>query len=235
MDGIHKVAEELRARSRLVRAIAAVVFVFTLTACTRGESVNPLIPTATSLPGTPEPTTSPELARQPCDDGMMLVSDIAEIDAIWRGQLETLTAQAVQWHDDAQLVQVRVSCALFGSGFRLQPSFFSAQAQALLAADTGESQPVNLDPALVESLSVDSVDFGRLYDALIEADFTDDLRLDPSTGVDVRINSEQAPFGPSTLPDGAVVAHVSVEQAGTIKDIFVDEQSGEIYRFESPA
>jgi hypothetical protein len=141
----------------------------------------------------------------------------------------------MDWHDDAQLVQLRVSCALFGAGFRLQPSYFSAQAQALFAADTGESLPVNLDPSLVESLPVDSIDFGRIYDALIGADFADDLRLDPSTGVDVRINSEQAPFGPDTVPEGAMVAHVSIEQAGLVKDLFIDEQTGEIFRYESPA
>lgn len=206
-----------------------------LVGCARGESVNPLIPTATSELGSPAPTTSPEEARQPCDDGVMLVGDIASIDPVWRSQLEAPSEQAMEWHDDAQLVQLRVSCALFGTGFRVQPSYFSAQAQALLAADTGESRPVNLDPSLVDSLPVDSIDFGRIYAALIEADFTDDLRLDPSTGVDVRINSDQAPFGPDTTPKGALVAHVSVEQAGVIKDLFIDEQTGEIYRFESPA
>ena len=117
----------------------------------------------------------------------MLVGDLPAIDAVWqiaaRGSEPNRPAT---WHDDAQLVQLRVSCALFGSGFRLQPSYFSAQAQALLAADTGESQPVNLDPALVESLPIDTINFTRIYDALIEADFTDDLRLDPSTGVDIR-------------------------------------------------
>ncbi len=90
-------------------------------------------------------------------------------------------------------------------------------------------------PSLVESLSVDAIDFERIYVALIEADFTDDLRLDPSTGVDIRINSEQAPFGPEPVPEGAMVAHVSLEQAGLIRDLFVDEQTGEIYRYESPA
>ena len=206
-----------------------------LAGCTRGESVNPLIPTATSELGSPAPTASPEKARRPCEDGTMLVGDVAEIDQVWRAQLEAPSDQALEWHDDAQLVQLRVSCALFGAGYRLQPSYFSAQAQALLSADTGESQPVNLDPSLVESLPVDAIDFGRIYDALIGADFTDDLRLDPSTGVDVRINSEQAPFGPESVPKGSMVAHVSVEQAGLIKDLFIDEQSGEIYRYESPA
>ncbi len=228
-------ASDFRTIKRSFRAVGAILLLAVLTGCARGQSVNPLIPTATSLPGSPAPTTSPQEARKPCDDGIMLVGDVAAIDAVWRDQLEEPTDQAMAWHDDAQLVQLRVSCALFGAGFRLQPSFFSAEAQALLAADTGESQPVNLDPSLVESLPIDSIDFGRIADALIEADFTSDLRIDPSTGIDVRINSAQAPFGPSTVPDGAMVAHVSVEQSGQIKDIFVDEQTGEIYRFESPA
>lgn len=216
-------------------AIWLTLVLVTLAGCTRGEAVNPLIPTPTSEVASPGPTTSPEEARQPCDDGAMLVNDISAIDAVWEEQLDRPLEQAQAWHDDAQLVQLRVSCALFGSGFRLQPTYFSAQAQAMLAADTGESQPVNLDPSLVESLSVELINFGRIYDALIEADFTGDLRLDPSTGVDVRINSEQAPFGPDTVPEGAMVAHVSIEQAGQIKDLFIDEQTGEVYRFESPA
>jgi hypothetical protein len=37
------------------------------------------------------------------------------------------------------------------------------------------------------------------------------------------------------VPEGALVAHVSVEQAGMIKDLFIDERTGEIYRYESPA
>ncbi|TXG80888.1 MAG: hypothetical protein E6R14_08560 [Thermomicrobiales bacterium] len=165
----------------------------------------------------------------------MLVSDIVSIDADWRDKLDAPNEQAMEWHDDAQLVQLRVSCALFGAGFRVQPSYFSAEAQAVLAADTGESQPVNLDPSLVESLPIDAIDFERIYGALIEADFTDDLRVDPSTGVDVRINSEQAPFGPKDVPTGALVAHVSIEQSGVIKDLFIDEATGAIYRYESPA
>jgi hypothetical protein len=234
MHGNDKADNRLRTRVKVCRMAGAALLVLLVSACSRGESVNPLIPTPTSELGTPAPTTSPEEARQPCDDGRMLVSDISAIDQVWRGQLDAPTELAMEWHDDSQLVQLRVSCALFGSGFRLQPSFFSAQAQALFAADTGESQPVNLDPSLVESLPVDSIDFGRIYTALIEADFTDDLRLDPSTGVDVRINSAQAPFGPDTVPDGAMVAHVSIEQAGLVKDLFIDEQTGEIYRYESP-
>lgn len=217
------------------RLIGSLVLLGVLAGCARGETANPLIPTPTSELGTPALTSSPELARRPCGDGLMLVSDIVSIDADWRDKLDAPNEQAMEWHDDAQLVQLRVSCALFGAGFRVQPSYFSAEAQAVLAADTGESQPVNLDPSLVESLPIDAIDFERIYGALIEADFTDDLRVDPSTGVDVRINSEQAPFGPKDVPTGALVAHVSIEQSGVIKDLFIDEATGAIYRYESPA
>ena len=209
--------------------------VLLVTGCARGESVNPLIPTPTSAIASPEPTSSPVLMRKACENGKMLVGDIPAIDGVWQGQLDTPDREATEWHDDAQLVQMRVSCALFGSGFRLQPSYFSSQAQAILAADTRESRPVNLDPENVQSLPLDSISFQRIYDALIEADYTGDLALDPSTGIDIRINSEQAPFGPSTVPQDTLIAHVSIEQAGMIRDLFIDEQTGKIYTYESPA
>lgn len=164
----------------------------------------------------------------------MLIGDIPRIDAVWRGQLDEPDSEALQWHDDAQLVQLRVSCSLFGSGFRMQPSYFSSQAQAILAADTRESAPVDLDPEKVEELPLDSISFQRIYEALIGADYTDDLALDPSTGVDIRINSEQAPFGPAGTPDGALIAHVSILHAGQIKDLFINEETGEIYTYQSP-
>lgn len=213
----------------------AVIVVLSITGCAQGKSVNPLMPTATSEIASPAPTSSPEVARKACQDGTMLVGDLPAIDAIWPGELDAPNREALLWHDDAQLVQLRVSCALFGPGFRVQPSFYSAQAQAILAADTRESQPVNLDPEKVQSLPLDSISIQRIYDALNEADFTDDLALDPSTGIDIRINSAQSTFGPPTVPVGALIAHVSIEQAGMVKDLFIDEQTGEIYSYQSPA
>lgn len=226
-----------RARSigRFRKLAIALLLVLPVAGCARGESGNPLIPTPTSEIGSPAPTSSPVEARRACQDGTMLIADIPAIDAIWQNQLVEPDKEALAWHDDAQLVQLRVSCALFGSGFRMQPSYFSAQAQAILAADTRESQPVNLDPEKVQSLPLDSISFQRIYDALIEADYTDDLALDPSTGIDIRINSQQAPFGPTTVPQGALIAHVSIQHAGQIKDLFVNEETGEIYTYQSPA
>jgi hypothetical protein len=220
--------------SRFRNLALALLVLLPVAGCARGKNVNPLIPTPTSEIGSPAPTASPAEARRACQDGTMTIGDIPGIDAVWQGQLDAPDAEALQWHDDAQLVQLRVSCALFGSGFRLQPSYFSAQAQAILAADTRESQPVNLNPENVQALPLESISFQRIYEALIEADYTDDLALDPSTGIDIRINSEQAQFGPTTVPPGALVAHVSIEHAGVIKDLFINEETGEIYTYQSP-
>jgi len=207
----------------------------TVSGCARGTSVNPLIPTQTPLAGSAAPTASPAPPRKACQNGTMQIGDIPAIDPVWRAKLDSLDAEALDWHGDAQLVQLRISCALFGAGFRLQPSYFSAQAQAILAEDTRESQPVNLDPDQVDSLPLDAISFHQIYEALTEADFTDDLSLDPSTGIDIRISSQQAPFGPGGVPEGALVAHVSIAQSGQIKDLFVDVRTGTVYMYESPA
>ena len=164
----------------------------------------------------------------------MRVGDVPAIDAWWRGKLDVPNADALEWHNDAQLVQLRVSCALFGSGFRLQPSYFSAQAQAILTEDTRESHPVNLDPEKIEALSADAISFAAIYDALVQADYSDDLEFDPSTGIDIRINSDETPFGPSSIPKGVLVAHLSIVRSGQIKDLFIDLQSGKIHTYESP-
>ncbi len=224
-----------RSTGRVPALILVLLVVGTMTGCARGKSVNPLLPTPTSEAGSPESTPSLSAARKACQDGEMRIGDVPAIDAIWQSRMEAPGVDALDWHSDAQLVQLRVSCALFGSGFRMQPSYFSAQAQAILAEDTRESRPVNLDPEQVETLPMDSISFVQIYDALIQADYTDDLVLDPSTGIDIRINSQQAPFGPSGVPEGALVAHVSIDRSGQIKDLFIDLQSGQIYAFESPA
>lgn len=212
----------------------ALVLVGMLTGCARGKSANPLIPTPTTVSGSPAITASPERARAACQDGVMRVGDVPAIDAVWRAKLEEPNADALEWHNDAQLVQLRISCALFGPGFRLQPSYFSAQAQAILAEDTRESLPVNLEPEKVESLPVDEISFAAIYDALIKADYTDDLEFDPSTGIDIRVNSNETPFGPGTIPKGVLVAHVSIARSGQIRDLFIDLQSGKVHSYESP-
>lgn len=164
----------------------------------------------------------------------MRIGDVPAIDAVWRAQLEAPSEDALEWHGDAQLVQLRISCALFGPGFRLQPSYFSAQAQAILAEDTRESRPVDLDPEKVQPLPLDAISFTAIYDALIQANFTDDLVFDPSTGIDIRLNSAQSPFGPSSIPVDTLVAHISIAQSGQIKDLFIDMQTGKVYAFEKP-
>ncbi|MCO5223467.1 MAG: hypothetical protein M9947_18110 [Thermomicrobiales bacterium] len=62
--------------------LLGIALVVVLAACSRGESVNPLIPTPTSEDASPESNATPEQARQPCSDGTMLVGDIPAIDGV---------------------------------------------------------------------------------------------------------------------------------------------------------
>jgi hypothetical protein len=225
--------ENLRLLTAVVCLLSLVLF---LSACA-GKDQQKISPQeiSSSEPASASPESTAISQRAPCQDGAMLVGDLPKIDDAWPDAINLPVERAASWHDDAQLVYFRVSCALFESGFRLQVTFYSGQAQALFATDTGETVPVNLDPNLVQSLDVDSLSFALIRQALLDADFTDDLRLDPSTGVDIRINSEESRFGPDSAPLGSTLAHVSIQQSGRTTDLFVDTATGDIYRYASPA
>lgn len=182
-----------------------------------------------------ESTTENSQQREPCEDGHLVIGDLPSMDGRWQIGIENGTEKALAWHQDARLVELRVNCALFEPGFRWQTSFYSGEAQAIYATDTGESVPVSLEPDQVVTLDLSSLSFARLREALNAEGFTDDLVLSPTTGVDIRINSAEAHFGPADAPVGRTLAHVSVNRLGEIKDIFIDISTGEVYRFTFPS
>jgi hypothetical protein len=230
----HKVREF----RRLSNAIVLMLVIAALAGCssTGSQEANDpeLSPTAAgselSAAGTPGTER-----RAPCHDGRLLVADLPLIDNQWEPGLEESRARAAEWQEDSRLVEFRVSCGLFEPGFRWQATYFSEEAQALYAADTRESNPLDVDPEAIPTLDLSEVSFAALREALLSVDYTDDNELEPSTGVDIRVNSTGLPFGPPEAPIGSTIAHVSIEFRGEVKDLFISSETGDIFQFSSPS
>ncbi len=192
-------------------------------------------PTPTGLAETPTVEPGTEADRVPCEDGRLLVRDLPAIDEIWPSELAAATELANAWEADAILTELRITCQLFDSGFRVQATFYSDEAQALYATDTNESQPFDVaEDVIIPTVDVSVVSFSDLRAILLDADFEDTAQLQPSTGVDIRINSEVQPFGPDTVPLGATLSHVAIERLGEVNDLFIEPSTGDIYRFAGP-
>jgi hypothetical protein len=226
------IARQSRAHIGLVPLLLTLVL---LSACSAGGDAGAPTPTPTLADASASPEGSPAGDRIPCYDGNLLIQDLSAIDGLWGPGLEAAYQIALTWHDDARLVGFRVTCELFEPGFRWQATYYSEEAQALYSTDTRESTPIDLDPDEVASLDVSQLSFHEIRQALLSYDYPDDTVLQPSTGVDVRVNTIPMPFGPPEAPLGHTVAHVSLEFRGEVKDLFIGTATSEIFQFASPA
>ncbi len=199
------------------------------------ESNNPEPSPSAASDDARTPATPGLADRAPCEDGRLVIADLPAIDDQWASGLEESFERALTWREDSRLVEFRVSCGMFESGFRWQATYYSGEAQALFAADTRESSPIDANPEELPTLDLSALLFSSLREALLSIDYVDENELQPSSGVDVRVNSAALPFGPPDAPVGATFAHVSIEFRGEIKDLFIDIVTSEIYQFSSPS
>jgi len=172
--------------------------------------------------------------RVPCADGRLLIGDLPEVDRQWQAGLESATRKSLVWQPDARLISLRVGCQLFEPGFRWQATFYSARAQAFLASDTGETEPAEVPPERVSTLPTEGISFGMLRRSLLKSGFSDDDEISPSSGVELRLNTEAMPFGPPAAPLDVVLYYVAVDRLGETKDVFVSGADGTVYRFAAP-
>lgn len=207
-----------------------------LTSC-GGPSLSPSVatraPGATSAAGTPQPSPTPSGAPSFCSTGQLVVGDLPAIDRKWKDGIDQATTAAHAWQSDAFLTALKVSCQLFESDFRWQATFYSRTAQAYYLSDTTEVIPAGIDPEAVPSLQGVTFAFGAVYRALIKSGYDDNAQISASTGVDVRMNTDQSSFGPPTVPKNIVVYHLAIQRLGETKDVFVDGASGSVYRYTS--
>lgn len=186
-----------------------------------------------SAPGTIPPTATTGVAEKACASGKLRIGDLPAIDLVWRQGLEAATAKATEWQQDAVLSNLRVVCQLFEADFRWQATFYSRNAQAFFSSDTGEVVPSSVMESAVPRLNVDQLSFALLHTALANAGYGDDIGISPTSGVDIRVNSAAAPFGPPEAPDDVVLYHVAIERLGEVKDIFVDGSNGALYLYKT--
>lgn len=191
--------------------------------------------------GTPEPTPTPRAAsddpsagsapNQLCAQGRLRLGDLAAIDATAAGALAAARDEALAWQGDARLVAVQVACRMLESAVRWQATFFSPAARSVLLTGTGETRPVDDDPAQVRDLPTDDLSFASLLRALTGAGYDDALLLS-ANGVTVQLSTDEHPFGPPTAPRDAVYYHVAVDVRGEIDDVFV-AADGTVHRYDA--
>lgn len=168
----------------------------------------------------------------PCESGTLRVKDLTAIEEGWRDGLAGAKGRALNWQEDAVLVDLSVSCQLFEAGFRWQATFFSRDAQAYFTSDTTEVVPVNIDPDLIVALPESEIDFTDLLDVVVDQEVVSNTLEDVVVTLNVRVSTQARPVGPPGIQAGAAVYHLALRQQGEIRELFVDTVLGEIHRYE---
>jgi hypothetical protein len=224
-----------RGRRQFAVVLSWLLIVVALTGCAGGGSpaVAPgstvVGPTATTGPNPATPPTAAE--RRVCDDGRLAVGDLDEINAGWVEGVEQAFERARQWQPDARLESLRVTCGVLENDFRWQGTFYSERLQVFFSSDTGSTEPAEIDPALIPELPTGGLDFVGLQVAVSRAGFADDAEL-TSQGIEIRINTEAAPFGPPSAPKSVVYYHLGLRDEGGVRDLFVSADTWVIWTYQ---
>lgn len=190
-----------------------------------------------SVPMSAQPST-PETAfgvdpNAACAMSRLRVGDLKEIDDTLLPGVERATQEAQDWQDDARIFTLRLGCPLLVTGVKWEGVYFSQAAQAFYETDTGKVDPVEVDPALIPSLSPEEFQMSMIYESLIEFGFTDDLLLTAQGGVTIKTSTNELPFGPPSAPRGQVYAHLAIEQQDVIIDVWVSMTDGAVYTYST--
>lgn len=167
----------------------------------------------------------------PCANGRLRVRDLTLVDASLEKGVQRAEEQAKAWKPDARLYTLRLGCPLLVSGYQWEGVFFSEDAQALYATDTGASEAVDDDPKTIPTLDPAGISLQNVYRSLVRAGFNDDLLLSAQGGVTIRASTDSHPFGPQEAPRGEVYAHMAIEVSGQTTDVWVAVEDGTIYRY----
>ncbi len=161
----------------------------------------------------------------------MTIGDLAEIDDGIDAGMAEAKARATDWQPDAVLVAVRVGCELLESSFHWRATYFSERIQTYFFSDTRETAVASADASAGSELSLVDVSFNDLAISLLRAGYVETVSVDPGSNVEVRLNSDAAPFGPSNVPDRTILFHIALESRGEVVDLFVSAADGTVYQY----
>jgi hypothetical protein len=198
-----------------------------LSAC--GTDAGADLPTTTPSPDVGTPTLGFE--KGPCNGGRLTVGDLGDIDEQLADGVTEAREAADDWQRDARLVALRVGCELLEPSFNIRATFYSERIETYFFSDTRETQVAPRDDLAGQELPLDQVSFAGLANSLLRAGYAPSVTLDPGSNVEVRVNTQGAPFGPPEVPDNAVVFHVALESRGEIVDLFATAADGTIYQY----
>jgi hypothetical protein len=178
------------------------------------------------------PPVEVEAAAAPCADGKLRIGDLEGADATMQAGIEQAKQTALAWEEDSRLVAIQLRCPLLETGYFWEATFFSESAQAFWRSGTDEIQAADNDPSTVKTLITDNLSFEELGGRLQRAGYSSDLVINISTGVTVRYNTRDEPFGPPNAPVNVILYHVAIEERGQVNDVWVSVDDGTVYRYE---
>jgi hypothetical protein len=166
-----------------------------------------------------------------CVAGRLTIRDLPAIQEAFVQGVAREREEAEAWQPDARLVGLRVGCRLLEAGFNWRGIFFSDGIQTYFFSDTRETRTVDDIAPPGPTLGLTGVSFERLRLSLLRAGYDDDVQINPSSNIELRLNSDEAPFGPPEAPRGERFFHVAIEERGEVIDLFINAADGTVYQF----
>jgi len=192
-----------------------------------------VLPFPAGVLGAQNEATPPDTSiEQPCADGRLRIRDLERADDTLQAGIDQTKQAAAAWEEDARLFALQLRCPLLETGFEWEATFFSESAQAFWRSGTDEIDAADNDPTTIKTLITDNLSFQQLNRSLLRAGYSNDLVINVSTGVTIRYNTRDDPFGPSHAPVNVIFYHVAIEERGEVKDVWVSVDDGTVYRYE---
>ena len=178
-----------------------------------------------------QPAASPSGATDICASGRLRIGNLPTLQDAWRISVQADTQGAREWQDDAVLISASVTCGFLADEARIRTMFYSASAHGTWDPETDRFQPLDPGDPDPKALPADKVSFSMLYQALTGLGLTDD-DLVGASGMTVRLNSYDPPFGPASVPDETPLVHLTVGDGAATQDVYIDAESGRTFTFD---